>query len=173
MLVQKSSGRDHFSHVADVRGSRSTTLAPSDLCQDKCQPLRSPRLSRFQTGFPRKLRSSAAEVMGKVWFPDRRKPLFPGEWDSSKENTLMYNLLKRKLFPRYITFALKYCSISECGEQFRSHLGSIWGSDSHDGCVLFALSAQLRTTLYKQLTHSKGMFLWPSFHTVVLYFIML
>lgn len=100
MLVQKSSGRDHFSHVADVRGSRSTTLAPSGMCQDKCQPLRSPRLSRFQTGLPRKLRSSAAEVMGKVWFPDQRKPLFPGEWDSSKENTLMWvRFIKKEIVP--------------------------------------------------------------------------
>lgn len=84
---KKPSGGDHSSHVADDKGSRASTLAPTGLCQDKCQPLHSPRLSRYQTRFPRKLQSSVAEVMGKVWFPDQRKPSLPGDLHSSKENT--------------------------------------------------------------------------------------
>lgn len=74
----------HFSQVADVIGSRSPALAQSGLCQDKCQPLRPALLCRYQTRVDRKLQSSAVEVVGKVWFPDRRKRLFPGGWDSSK-----------------------------------------------------------------------------------------
>lgn len=137
--------------VADVIGSHSPTLAQSSLCQDKCQPLCPPLLSRYQTQFDCKLQSSAVEVVGKVWFPDRRKRLFPGGWDSSKQNTLMrmrfflkesiptfYHLYSEVLQHRRVCWMIVLIFIKDADKD--SHLGPSEGQTAViDVCCLRSL----------------------------------
>lgn len=108
---------------------------------------------------------------GKSWVPRPKKT--SSAW--SRENTLMSVWFFFKRNCSHVLSPLLSSSAASMRVVFRSrsHSGSVWGSDGTDGCVLFALAARLRAALYKQLTHSTGMFFWPSFHTILLSFVML